>query len=133
MGQNHRRKQWKKATAAPVTGHPANSTPKPGGCPSPPATRTPAWRTTAHQAVQPARPSTKVGPHPNQRRLRAPFSGQLRHSIGKKVWLLHSLQESLQQKNKNLSKTIWTKQTPLPSSATTCLSTLRLFEKPMEP
>ncbi|MEQ2226239.1 hypothetical protein ILYODFUR_025554, partial [Ilyodon furcidens] len=38
MGMYHRRKQWKNATAAPVTGHPANSTPKPRGRPSPPAT-----------------------------------------------------------------------------------------------
>ncbi|XP_047210689.1 extensin-like [Girardinichthys multiradiatus] len=52
---------------------PANSTPKPGGHPSPPATHTPAWRTTAHQAVQPASPSTTAGPHPNQRWLRPPY------------------------------------------------------------
>ncbi|KAK5606758.1 hypothetical protein CRENBAI_016103 [Crenichthys baileyi] len=69
-------KQWKKATAAPVSGHPANPTPKPRECPSPPATRTPAWRTMAHQVVQPASPSIGVGPHPNQCRLSPPYRAQ---------------------------------------------------------
>ncbi|MED6295067.1 hypothetical protein CHARACLAT_027586, partial [Characodon lateralis] len=57
MGYNHRRKEWKKATAAPVTGCPANSTLIPQGTP---ACRPPA---PLHGAPRP----TRAGParHPS--------------------------------------------------------------------
>ncbi|MEQ2249555.1 hypothetical protein ILYODFUR_030623 [Ilyodon furcidens] len=60
MGQNHRRKQWKKATTAPVTGDLANSTPKPRGHPSLPATR------TLHGAPQPTKQSIRPAPPPKR-------------------------------------------------------------------
>ncbi|MEQ2246341.1 hypothetical protein ILYODFUR_037463, partial [Ilyodon furcidens] len=62
MGQNHRRKQWKKATAAPVIGHPANSSPKPQGRPGP------ARRPTAppHGTPRPTKQSSRPAPPPKR-------------------------------------------------------------------
>ncbi|XP_047246486.1 basic proline-rich protein-like [Girardinichthys multiradiatus] len=90
-GQDHRRKPWKEGHGGPSYPAPSQPHPQTRGRPSPPATRTPAWRTTAmrgcgrhpRMATKQSSPSIKAGPHPNKCRLRPPPPEPGTHPAGR--------------------------------------------------
>ncbi|MEQ2243445.1 hypothetical protein ILYODFUR_007174, partial [Ilyodon furcidens] len=97
--------------STPRTRHPADPTPKPRKCPSMPPTHTPARYTLLHQAGQPASPSTKARPHPNQHRT-LPSQDPLAGAQAPKPGTESQVKSKQSRENQNASPS--TKQPPRP-------------------